>query len=245
MEKIYSSTPINRTAKNVISKGIHYESGKLSKKHWDSPKEIKDTSKINNINFEDLTGKKFGKFIVFGKLKKRKSSISPAPWLLKCNCGKYVGKYAYFIKKNLENEFACCDECQDLILLKRNHEKICYGKIHTAIPKKFKEIIGKKFGNFKVISIDERSLNNLNSDIYQIIYLVSCICGNRLNKSLRSLVKQSIRPDVFCDECNELSYIYRQCFFEDCQFYPDSDEDTKLIADMVIADRCKITKKEL
>ena len=124
--------PVNRTAKRVISRGVHYEPNTKSHIfHSDAPthklKNIKTLMK--NPNFVDYTGFKFGRFTVIGLIENdnyKKKSITR--WLVRCSCGQYETRQTSVLRKmktsppNLLQRVDWCSRCDDLYRLQVNQK---------------------------------------------------------------------------------------------------------------------------
>ena len=115
LDSIFRGKPINKTANLVTQKGIHFNSNKkIQVKEWDKCPKISYFRGHTTLN-----GRKFGKMTVVGlsrDIKKR--------WIVQCECGKYTIRTAKAIK-NPENNWDCCEECRNVIYLrKKASEKI-------------------------------------------------------------------------------------------------------------------------
>jgi len=109
------AVPIDKTASNVLRPspvGDRFEGkkniGKAAKLFWDFPK----PHVTLNYNDENLTGIKFGRFTVTGKLANGK-------WQVRCACSNYAERKAKAIK-NPKNTCDCCEVCRELLFLRRN-----------------------------------------------------------------------------------------------------------------------------
>jgi len=99
---VFTNKPVNGSASAVLQKGEHCE---LEIKHqmFISQVPIK-VNKFTGPESEDLTGVKFGRFLVVGYLSK-------GNWLLKCRCGIYTKKKSAKIKKTISGFFDDNIEC--------------------------------------------------------------------------------------------------------------------------------------
>lgn len=113
-EKIYTSVPIDSTARRVTSEAPNDEL-KGSYKHNEymslvRPPILKSTFSKKE---HDLTGKKFGKFTVIGLFiyqnPKKKSK-----WVVQCKCGYYTSRVGVSIRRAIENKETDheCRNCQ-------------------------------------------------------------------------------------------------------------------------------------
>lgn len=69
-----------------------------------------------NPSFVDLTGVRFGRFVVYGL-----AANHQARWACRCDCGRYALRSAKAIK-NPSNDLDRCDHCRHLAFLKREEE---------------------------------------------------------------------------------------------------------------------------
>lgn len=114
MDKLkFSPIPINMVAvKTMFYKGEEYiPSKKILTNDSIVPIDIKPLHQCCN-NMENLTGIKFGRFIVIGKAKNHKG------WVVKCACGRYTTRRAKSIK-NPNNTQDRCERCRQLAFIKR------------------------------------------------------------------------------------------------------------------------------
>ena len=120
-EFVFTNKSINKTASKVLSKGEHFESNKkISHTAYHSEVSL-PTKKFPGPIKDDLTGYKFGRFVVIGYLGKRKDKTK-ALWLVRCNCGHYEIRKTKVIKSK-KNIDACCDYCNYLEYIKSNGYK--------------------------------------------------------------------------------------------------------------------------
>lgn len=106
---IHARAPINKQTAIVVSEGYSFESKKIiqaADSHLPIP-----TIKLSN-GMKDLTGIKFGKFVVIGFAKK-----DPDRWVVKCFCGVYTIRKARAIT-NPNNTVDQCAMCQQLEYIK-------------------------------------------------------------------------------------------------------------------------------
>ena len=126
LEKIYTSTPIDKTAAIVTSEAQHYDLNFAYDK-YESTVCPQLTNKKGNI--KDYTGKKYGRFTVIGLFQRKKKRLSL--WVVKCSCGTYTLRRAVtiqkglcgFVKPNLNN---MCTKCFKGVILKTKASKILY-----------------------------------------------------------------------------------------------------------------------
>ena len=106
---IFTSFPINKTAAIVVGKSDEFVSKKvILTNDSDFPIQIRpiDSLTSKSQGFVDLTGVKFGRFIVIG-LSKQFSQH----WVVRCCCGRYTTRRAKSIK-NTNNTKDCCEMCR-------------------------------------------------------------------------------------------------------------------------------------
>lgn len=119
-DKLLTSRPVDGAAARVIGGGVHYEPQKeIVQRHWTAPPNLAPITPLmrENPQFEDLAGRKVGRFTVIGYLGKLSKSKA-ALWLVRCACGDYESRNAKAIR-NPENRGDRCDKCRHLSHLKR------------------------------------------------------------------------------------------------------------------------------
>jgi len=95
--------PINKTAALVVSKGYSYETKTINSQCLFSENGLK--LKSLHKNAVDLTGIKFGRFVVVGL-----SADSKKPkWVVRCSCGNFEVRSAKCIRKMLIDQM--CIKC--------------------------------------------------------------------------------------------------------------------------------------
>ncbi len=118
---LITSTPINKTAALVTSKGFEYVPDKsIIVKERDAPFDI---VKINKGEI-DLSGIRFGRFLVVGRTQLGKRY---ALWSCRCDCGTFAVRRAKAIN-NQNNKKDRCEKCRHLSYLKRSDEFLATGK---------------------------------------------------------------------------------------------------------------------
>jgi hypothetical protein len=124
LHKILSSTPADRTAAIVTSKGCSYEPNiKINFQHSDLPIPIRPVRKSESYSttFTNLTGHKYGWMIVVGIARIESSNNHHGKgllWVVKCVCGNYETRHTSSIKKSSGKDK--CAECRHLDNVKRN-----------------------------------------------------------------------------------------------------------------------------
>lgn len=123
MDRIISSVPINGTAARVVAKGSRYIQKRVTNHlHWDICPKLRQPLH----GALDLTGVKFGKFVVVGLLyfdrfKQKRKKNNPARWVCKCECGRFEARHAKTIKKDA-SENDRCQECFNVDVLKARYK---------------------------------------------------------------------------------------------------------------------------
>ncbi len=117
MDDIYARAPIDRLAARVVMfSGEHYiPNKKILTKDNEMPLSISNLEKEKQSpKFEDIRGKKFGRFTVIGL-----SSEIKGRWVVRCDCGTYSlrKKKAIFNPLNTQDR---CENCRHLAYLKRS-----------------------------------------------------------------------------------------------------------------------------
>lgn len=116
-DKIGASVPVNSQAAKSIGRGFEYTSPKkVLTQEWDSPPTM--FSRIPKGEF-DLTGHKFGRFTVIGKLMWEKRSVDKALWVCRCACGKYAARTSKAARNPANAEIDRCEQCRHVAYLKR------------------------------------------------------------------------------------------------------------------------------
>lgn len=109
IKDIHARAPVNKRTAIVVSEIAEYKPKKIIQTaDSDLPIAIRKVGK----NFKDLTGIKFGKFIVIGLAKKTEKR-----WVVKCACGVYSLRTSKAIK-NPSNNMDQCELCRHLAHLK-------------------------------------------------------------------------------------------------------------------------------
>jgi hypothetical protein len=110
--------PVDRVAARVMRGGVHWTpkiNAAANQKHFDVPQPTKERPP----QVEDMTGRRFGRFVVVGFRKKANPKGGGATWLVRCACGQFEERKAAAIR-NRANEHDCCIQCRKLQQLKRN-----------------------------------------------------------------------------------------------------------------------------
>lgn len=116
MKDIYTRVPVDKLAAAVTSKGEHYDPElKYGGIESDTPIATKPIAKANiaNPGFTDLTGCRFGRYVVIGVAR----DVAKA-WVVRCECGRYAIRSSKAIK-NPANSQDCCRQCRHLMQLQR------------------------------------------------------------------------------------------------------------------------------
>lgn len=121
-ENVYSSVPVNKTAAIVTSPGFSYDPPKKVQNGFSKLPIPCEPNPINVPNDYVLTGKKFGRLTVMGRIPNMK-----ARWSCRCDCGYYVIRTNKAIR-NPENKFDRCDHCRHSLFIKREQIYLKTGK---------------------------------------------------------------------------------------------------------------------
>lgn len=101
MERIAESVPVNRTAGIVTSTGTHFEP--KMKPHTIKQTDIRPPVwKGKHKSGFDLTGTRFGRFVVIGLSAEKKRR-----WVCRCACSNYEFRTAKAILNPLNSEDSC------------------------------------------------------------------------------------------------------------------------------------------
>lgn len=109
-------TPVNATAARVIRAGVIYEPAKrVQTADQPTPFRTIPVTKVhtNNRSFEDLTGRKAGRLIVYGL------TAFEGKWACRCACGTHTLRAAKAIKNPANAEIDRCEHCRHLAFLQR------------------------------------------------------------------------------------------------------------------------------
>lgn len=108
-------TPVNKVAARVIQQSSINDRFETKKSdgasrnlYWETPKPHVSLAPCET----NLTGTKFGRFTVVGKLVNKK-------WQVRCSCGNYSARKSKSIR-NPNNNNDCCEVCRELLYLRRN-----------------------------------------------------------------------------------------------------------------------------
>lgn len=116
MDDIHSRKPVDRLAAQVVQPGVHFTpEKKVLSNDSDTPIAVRPIPKAARSakNFDDLTGRKFGRFTVIGLARDFKKQ-----WVVRCDCGRYSTRHSKAVK-NPANEQDRCEHCRHLAYLKR------------------------------------------------------------------------------------------------------------------------------
>ena len=125
--------PINKTAAMVVQNapaGSVYKA--RSKLHLTSKMPItcaiKPKEAVNNSTFKDRTGMKSGWLTVIGW---HGGGVKGGRWVVRCVCGNYSVRRGHSIDNDSQED--CCQECADLLHLKRSSYNKRTGKEITRL----------------------------------------------------------------------------------------------------------------
>jgi hypothetical protein len=87
-DKLFASSPVNLTAAKVVSKGINWKPDRKIVYDWMVRSEtVLAVVKFSGPMDQDLTGERFGRFVVRGKSADIKTNSKGAAWVCRCDCG--------------------------------------------------------------------------------------------------------------------------------------------------------------
>lgn len=121
-DRLLASAPIDRLAALQTSKGVHWEPRVHLNPHgrrYDAPPPFAPHP-VGIATFEDLSGRRCGRFTVagyLGKLNPKKKAL----WLCRCACGNYETRDAKAIKA--ANPEDACEHCRYLERMKRGEHR--------------------------------------------------------------------------------------------------------------------------
>lgn len=118
---IHARSPVNKMAAVVTGVGVSYCPDKRGCKgllHSAGPIEMRPITASERCNptFVDCTGRAVGRLRCVGMIDPRTGYYG---WLMRCACGRYTNRRQKAIL-NPCNKSDCCQECQQLLYLKRN-----------------------------------------------------------------------------------------------------------------------------
>lgn len=116
MKDIHARIPINKTAARVVSAGEQYVPNKKHGSYLHSELPL-PTRRIPS-DAPDLRGIRFGSFRVVGLGEQGVGRRGNAPWVVRCDCGRYEHRTAKAIR-NPRNTEDACNICRHTAFLKR------------------------------------------------------------------------------------------------------------------------------
>lgn len=117
MDDIHARAPVDRVAVRVVLfAGEHFDPRKkVLTNDSEMPLKIAGITKAMRLcpTFEDLTGKRFGRFTVLGI-----AEDFNGQWVVRCDCGRYSTrrKKSVLNPKNTQDR---CEHCRHLVYLRR------------------------------------------------------------------------------------------------------------------------------
>ena len=110
-------------------------------------------------NFQDLTGKKFGRLTVLNRAEDKisQSGLKYIQWECQCDCGNTVIVATHYLKKGTTKSCGC------------------YNREKTS-ERSLKDITNQRFGNLTVIKRVEDYINS--NGRRAVCWLCKCDCGN-------------------------------------------------------------------
>lgn len=113
-EKIAEARPIDSTARNVTSRGIHF-SFRTPDFHVrsDIPLPTRDEPKMLDEH-RCLIGKQFGRLTLIGLSDDIRKNGKNARWVVRCTCGFYEHRTLKFLTRETLDERRMCSHCDHL-----------------------------------------------------------------------------------------------------------------------------------
>lgn len=125
---IGASIPSDRTAGNVVAKGVHYEpalKAHLGHRRGADPLPLGGipTHPKAREFYDSIVGKKFGHWTVFGYAAEQPRDPSKgASWVVRCSCGRYEHRKWKALKRARETGNKCL-ECLHLDMVRARYRK--------------------------------------------------------------------------------------------------------------------------
>jgi hypothetical protein len=129
MPRDYFDSPrkaVDKTSATVLyAKGVHFTSKKkITERHWEVQPPVVP---FRGWSYHDLTGKRFGRFLVIGVFDGAKNYRKKTLWVVKCACGRYETRSRRALL-NPKNKGDRCNICKELAYQKREDDFRQYGK---------------------------------------------------------------------------------------------------------------------
>ena len=138
---------------------------------------------------EDIIGKTFNNFTII-ELMPKDPEVEKYIWKVKCNCGHYSYKSITDLTMHVDRKGKACVNCVNI-----------KGKVDARIKQK-ENLIGKIFGNFKVLEYvgkDKRKNR---------VWLVQCKCGSEpVERTTGELTVAKKEDNPTCHDCYNRSFI--------------------------------------
>lgn len=121
---LFTSKAVNRSAASVLSGGEHYNSQRIvNQLHSEIPI---ITTDFPGPKEHDMTGVRFGRFVVTGYYKGKRSVSGKRQyglWVVRCDCGHYETRKTPSIK-NPSNANDMCEYCREVENFKTAHKRM-------------------------------------------------------------------------------------------------------------------------
>lgn len=111
-DRIITSKPVNRAAAMAVSGGISWQPEKVQGEHVfrsDAPPICQPY-----VGTVDLTGQRFGRFIVVGYAGKASGKKGGSRWFVRCSCGYHERRKSKVLRDGGCLASVMCDQCAHL-----------------------------------------------------------------------------------------------------------------------------------
>lgn len=126
VKKISGLAPANRQTANILFGEFVHWLPRLSAdtRHYSAPPV---TRKFPGPPEDNMTGRRFGRLLVIGYLRRGRGYRPRALWLVRCSCGQYEERHAKACR-NPDNYLDRCNACRQLAQIRRNEHFCRTGK---------------------------------------------------------------------------------------------------------------------
>lgn len=110
--------PVDRTAANVLRKGVRYVFKTVKNTLVGPPKPHGNKPPMlpKKPHYEDITGRRYGRCVVvrFHKYNWNRPNGKRLQWQCRCDCGNYFLAYGYRLRNAKEGAKMKCGECWEI-----------------------------------------------------------------------------------------------------------------------------------